>query len=110
MQTGAQAKAPRKACDEGKALGNPKAAHCHCTLDSLVRLPLLPLAAILEICLWVSVFVWAQINTERAANIVTLAERLPDIGWYFVVVLTCEFDFCHDDTMHRTPLQKEENT
>jgi hypothetical protein len=39
MQTGAQAKAPRKACDEGKALGNPKAAHCHGTLDSLVRLP-----------------------------------------------------------------------
>ena len=83
MQTGAQAKAHRKACDEGKALGNPKAAHCHCTLHSLVRLPLLPAAAIFELCLWVSAFLWAQVNTERAAHIITLAERLPGIGWYF---------------------------
>jgi len=83
MQTGAQAKATRKACDEGKVLGNPKAAHCHCTLDSLVRLPLLPLVAILEMFLWVAAFVWARINTDKAAKIITLAERLPDIGWYF---------------------------
>ena len=54
----------------------------NCTLDSLVRLPLLPVAAIFELCLWVSAFLWAQINTERAKHIITLAQSLPDIGWY----------------------------
>jgi len=53
------------------------------TVRRLVRLPLFPLAVVLEICLLVAAVVWAQINTKRAANIITLAEHLPDIGWYF---------------------------
>ena len=50
---------------------------------AVVRLPLLPFAAVFELLLWVSAFLWAQVSTKSAADIITLAESLPDIGWYF---------------------------
>jgi hypothetical protein len=52
-------------------------------VQCIVRLPILPLAVAWEVCLLVAVVVLAQLNTKRAADIITLAERLPDIGWYF---------------------------
>lgn len=52
-------------------------------MTKYIRFLLLPFAALFEGSLWVAAVILAHINTNAAADIITLAERLPDLNWYF---------------------------